>query len=166
MYGWSDNKRVNFLMCHAYIWCQKGNYKGESNENLKSTKKFETQLDCLDNSDTHGLKSGRHVVVRCRNATWWRSSGVKMAAQLATCTNEEQPSVIHFLSSEGVKPIEIHRRMEVPYGDACLSLQKVYEWTWKFTNGTSSVTDSPRPGQALNHLRERLCWLSSGMNEG
>jgi hypothetical protein len=35
-----------------------------------------------------------------------------MAAPLATCTNEEQRSVIRFLSSEGVKPIEIHRRME------------------------------------------------------
>ena len=57
-------------------------------------------------------------------------------------------SVICFLSSEGVKPIEIHRRMKVQYGDVCLSLQQVYEWTRKFTNGISSVTDSPRPGQA------------------
>ena len=55
-------------------------------------------------------------------------------------------SVICFLSSEGVKPIEIHRRMEVQYGDACLSLQQVYEWTRKFMNVISSVTDSPGPG--------------------
>ena len=61
---------------------------------------------------------------------------------------KEQRSVIRFLSSEGVKPIEIHRRMKVQYGDACLSLQQVYEWTRKFMNGTSSVTDTPRPGQA------------------
>jgi len=47
-----------------------------------------------------------------------------------------------------VKPIEIQRRMEVQYGDACLSLQQVYEWSRKFLNGVSSVTDSPRPGQA------------------
>jgi len=53
-----------------------------------------------------------------------------------------------FLSSEGVKPIEIHRRKKVQYGDACLSLQQMYEWTRKFMNGISSVTDSPRPGQA------------------
>jgi len=38
--------------------------------------------------------------------------------------------------------------MEVQYGDACLSLQQVYEWSRKFPNGVSSVTDSPRPGQA------------------
>ena len=47
-----------------------------------------------------------------------------------------------------MKPIEIHRRMTVQYGDACLSLQQVYEWTRKFTNGISSVKDCPRPGQA------------------
>jgi hypothetical protein len=35
-------------------------------------------------------------------------------------------------SSKGVKPIEIHRGMKVQYGDACLSLQQVYEWTRKF----------------------------------
>jgi len=71
-----------------------------------------------------------------------------MAAPLATCTKEEQRSVIRFLSSEGVKRIEIHRRMKVRYGDACLSLQQVYGWTRKFVNGISSVTDCPRPGQA------------------
>ena len=38
--------------------------------------------------------------------------------------------------------------MKVQYGDACLSLQQVYEWNRKFMNGISSVTVSPRPGQA------------------
>ena len=38
--------------------------------------------------------------------------------------------------------------MNVQHGDACLSLQQVYKWTRKFTNGISSVTDSPQPGQA------------------
>jgi len=71
-----------------------------------------------------------------------------MAAPLATCTKEEQRSFIRFISTEGVKPIEIHRRMKLQYGDACLSLQQVYEWTRKFRNGINSVTDSPRPGQA------------------
>jgi len=80
-----------------------------------------------------------------------------MTAPLATCANEEQRSVIRFLNSEGVKPIKIHRRVKVQYGGACLSLQQVYEWTRKFMNDTSSVTDSPEPGQARNHLRERLC---------
>ena len=47
-----------------------------------------------------------------------------------------------------MKPIEIHRRMKVQYGDACLSLQQVYEGSRKFMNDLSSVKDSPRPGQA------------------
>jgi len=38
--------------------------------------------------------------------------------------------------------------MKVQYDDACLSLQQVYEWMRKFMNSISSVTDSPRPGQA------------------
>jgi len=38
--------------------------------------------------------------------------------------------------------------MKVQHGDACLSPQQVYEWTRMFINGISSVTDSPRPGQA------------------
>ena len=89
------------------------------------------------------------MAVGCRNATRRRSSSsVNLAAPLATCTTGEQRSVICFLSSEGVKRIEIHRRMKVPYGDACLSLQQVYEWTRKFMNGISSVRDSPQPGQA------------------
>jgi len=46
-----------------------------------------------------------------------------MAAPLATRTKEEQRSVNRFLSSEDVKPIEIHRQMKVQYGDTCLSLQ-------------------------------------------
>ena len=88
------------------------------------------------------------MAVRWRNATRRRSSSIKVAAPLATCTEEEQRSVIRFLSSEGVKRIEIHRPMKVQYGDACLSLRQVYEWTRNFMNGFSSVTDYPRPGQA------------------
>ena len=85
------------------------------------------------------------MAVRCRNATRRHSSSVKMAASLQHAPKKN--SVCRsFLSSEVVKPTEIHRRMKIQYGDACLSLQKVYDWNRKFTNGNSSVTDSPRPG--------------------
>jgi len=49
------------------------------------------------------------VAVQGRNATQRHSNSAKMAALLATCTKEEQRSVIRFLSSEGVKPIKIHQ---------------------------------------------------------
>lgn len=71
-----------------------------------------------------------------------------MATPLEHCTREEQRSVIGFLHSDRVKPIDIHRRMKPQYGNSCLSLQKVYEWSNKFKNGVISVADSPRPGQA------------------
>ena len=53
-----------------------------------------------------------------------------MAAPLSTCTVEEQRSVICFLWSEGVKTSEIYRRMEVQYGDSCLSQERVMNG-WK-----------------------------------
>jgi len=76
------------------------------------------------------------------------SINIKMAALLETCTREEQRSVIRFLRSEGVKSIEIHRRMKFQYGDACLSQQQLYEWSRKLANGVTSVEDAPCPGQA------------------
>ena len=48
-----------------------------------------------------------------------------MAAPLATCTKQAQPSVISFLSSEALKTIEIHRRKNVQYDDACLTTGSV-----------------------------------------
>ena len=76
------------------------------------------------------------------------SISIKMAAPLGISTSEEQRSVIRFLRSEGLKPIEIHRRLKVQYWNACLSQQQVYEWSRKFANGVTSVEDAPRPGQA------------------
>ena len=45
---------------------------------------------------------------------------------------------------------------KVQYGDACLSLQQVYEWTRKFMNGINSVTDSPRPGARVAALSAKI----------
>ena len=71
-----------------------------------------------------------------------------MAAPLQHAPNKNSVLSSVFFYSEGAKPIEIHRRMNVQYGDACLSLQQVYEWNKKFMNGISSVTVSPRRAQA------------------
>jgi len=107
------------------------------------------------------------VAVRCRNATRRRSSSVKMTAP--ACSMHQRRTafvVIRFLSSEGVKPIEIHRRMKVQYGAACLSLQQVYECTGKFMNGISSVTDSLRPGKAHRVMTpEGIAAVEAFLNE-
>jgi len=72
-----------------------------------------------------------------------------MAVPLDHCTKQEKRSVVRFLFSKGVKPIEIYRRMRIQYGDRCMSRTQVYEWTDKFKNGVTSVEDSPRPGPAV-----------------
>jgi hypothetical protein len=38
--------------------------------------------------------------------------------------------------------------MKVQYGEACLSLQQMYEWSRKFRNSVTSMADAPRSGQA------------------
>jgi hypothetical protein len=83
------------------------------------------------NSDTHGLKGGRPVAVRWKNATRRRSNSVKRASSLS---HEQKGAAFShpFLRSEEMKHIEIHRRIEVQYSDACLPLQQVYEWSRKF----------------------------------
>jgi hypothetical protein len=58
-----------------------------------------------------------------------------MAAPLEAYTREEQRAVIRFLGSEGEKPADSHRRMKRQYGDACVSLQQVYERHRKFKRG-------------------------------
>jgi len=77
-----------------------------------------------------------------------------MAEPLEQCTKQEKRSVVRFLFSEGVKRIEIHRRMRIQYGDRCMSRTQVYEWTEKFKNLITNVRDSPRPGPVLTAVTE------------
>jgi hypothetical protein len=69
-----------------------------------------------------------------------------MEAPLSICTKEEMRAVIRFLFAEGVKPVQIIRRMQAQYGDNCLSRSKIYEWTDHFKKGrTSDEERSERP---------------------
>jgi hypothetical protein len=42
-----------------------------------------------------------------------------MEAPLLICSKEEMRGVIRFLRAEGIKTVEIIRRMQPPYGDNC-----------------------------------------------
>jgi len=44
-----------------------------------------------------------------------------MDAPLQDCTVEEQRGVVRFLWAEGVKPVEIHRRMLAQYEKSTMS---------------------------------------------
>jgi hypothetical protein len=48
-----------------------------------------------------------------------------MEAPLSICTKEEMREVIRFLFVEGVKPVEIIRRMQAQYGDNFFSRSKI-----------------------------------------
>jgi hypothetical protein len=77
-----------------------------------------------------------------------------MEAPLSICTKEEMRGVIRFLFAEGIKPVEIIRRMQAQYGDNCLSRSKIYEWIDHFKKGRTSVCDEDRSGR-LSALRVR-----------
>jgi len=70
-----------------------------------------------------------------------------MDATLQDCTIEEQCGVVQFLWAEGVKPVEIHRRMLAQYGQSTMSQQKVYEWVERFKSGRTHVTDEGHSGR-------------------
>ena len=64
-----------------------------------------------------------------------------MNIPLQDCTIEEQRGVMRFLWAEGLKPVEIHRRMLAQYGHSTMSQRKVYEWVERFKLCRIHVTD-------------------------
>ena len=70
-----------------------------------------------------------------------------MVPPLQDCTTEEQRGVVRFLWAEGVKPVEIHRRMLAQYGQSTMSQRKVYDWVERFKSGRTRVTDGGRSGR-------------------
>jgi transposase len=70
-----------------------------------------------------------------------------MEAPAPISTTEETRAVIRFLFAEGVKPVEIIRRMQAQYGDNCLSRSKIYKWIDHFTKGRTSACDEERSGR-------------------
>jgi hypothetical protein len=70
-----------------------------------------------------------------------------MEAPLSICIKEEMRGVIRFLFAEGVKPVEIIRRMQAQYSNNCLSRSKIFEWTYHFKKGRTSVCDEVRSGR-------------------
>ena len=62
-------------------------------------------------------------------------------------TIEEQRGVVLFVWAEGVKPVEIHRRMLAQYGQSTMSQRKVNDWVERFKSGRTRVTDEGRSGR-------------------
>ncbi|KAM9439909.1 prothymosin alpha-B isoform 1-T1 [Clarias gariepinus] len=58
----------------------------------------------------------------------------------------KQRIVMKFLVKEGVKPIDIYRRLQAQYGIQALSRSKTFDWCKRFKEGRTSVNDDPGRG--------------------
>ena len=53
----------------------------------------------------------------------------------------KQRAVIEFLTAEGAAPIDIHRRMKLVYGEACVDVSTVRRWAKEFAETSPAETD-------------------------
>lgn len=74
---------------------------------------------------------------------------LKIVVCVQLCTKQEMQSVIQFLSSEGVKPMEVDTRMLATYRTSYVSKTQGYKWVRKFTNRIQIVEDSSQPGKHI-----------------
>jgi hypothetical protein len=56
-------------------------------------------------------------------------------ADISVSACMEQRVVMKFLVNEGVKPVDIYRRLQAQYGDETLSRNKTFEWCERFKDG-------------------------------
>ena len=86
-----------------------------------------------------------------------RNDKKKMAATVGGLSSIEQRSIVKFLTNEGIKPSEILIRMQVQFGDKCLSKSTIYLWHDKFKNGHTNVCDSEREGRPSTSTDDLHC---------
>ena len=70
--------------------------------------------------------------------------------------NIEFRAVIKFLTKEGVKAKEMHRRMADVYGDSSPKYSTVAKWSAEFKHGQDSVEDDPRPGCPADVISQEM----------
>jgi hypothetical protein len=69
-----------------------------------------------------------------------------MATALEKCTNEEQCSIVSFMSAKRLDAKDIHKEMFPVYGRKCLSRKAVHNWVDKFSQGRSKIAADAQPG--------------------
>ena len=75
-----------------------------------------------------------------------------MDSPLQDCTIEER-GIVQFLWAEGVKPVEIHRRMLAQYGQSTMSQRNVYEWVERFKSGPDEGRSGrPSTSRTQDHI--------------
>lgn len=78
----------------------------------------------------------------------------------------KQRVVIQFLFKSGEKPSEILRKLQVVYGNECMSKTRVFEWAKRLKKGRESAEDDAREGASvisrtddanIDRLRSLIC---------
>ena len=70
--------------------------------------------------------------------------------------NIEFRAVIKFLTKEGAKAKDIHRRMADVYGDSSPKYSTVAKWSAEFKRGRDSLEDDPRPGHPADVISQEM----------
>ena len=70
--------------------------------------------------------------------------------------NIEFRAVIKFLTKEGAKAKEIHRRMADVYGDSSPKYSTVAKWSAEFKRGRDSLEYDPRPGRPADVISQEM----------
>ena len=70
--------------------------------------------------------------------------------------NIEFRAVLKFLTKEGAKIKEIHRRMADVYGDSSPKYSTVAKWSAEFKHGRDSLEDYPRPGRPADVISQEM----------
>ena len=88
-----------------------------------------------------------HVQYSALPSVEWQQRGRKHGRSFARLRHRRTRGVVRFFWAEGVKPVEIHRRMLAQYGQSTMSQRKDYEWVESFKSGRTRVTDEGRSGR-------------------
>ena len=70
--------------------------------------------------------------------------------------NIEFRTVIKFLTMEGAKAKEIHRRIADVYGESRPKYSTVAKWSAEFKRGRNSLEDDPRPGRSADVISQEM----------
>ena len=70
--------------------------------------------------------------------------------------NIELRAVIKFLTKEGAKAKEIHRRMADVYCDSSPKYSTVAKWSAEFKHERDSLEDDPRPGRPADVISQEM----------
>ena len=87
-----------------------------------------------------------HVQYSALPSVEWQQRGRKHGRLFARLHHRRTTWRSAISLAEGVKPVEIHRRMLAQYGQSTMRQRKVYEWVERFKSGRTRVADEGRSG--------------------